>query len=68
MNPQAATCHSAGAWGVIAVGFLAGEHQILASYGTNVFTGGNREYGCFLGGSGRLLAAQLVYTCWIFGE
>lgn len=53
-----------GTWGVIAVGFLAGQKQIAAAYGRTPETS---EYGCWLGGSGRLLGAQLVYALWLAG-
>lgn len=56
-----------GTWGVWAVGFFAAKNQVLTSYGSNPYTGGDREYGCFLGGSGRLLAAQIVYSIWLGG-
>lgn len=54
-----------GTWGVWAVGFFAGKNLVNTSYGYNPFTSGDREYGCFLGGSGRLLAAQIVYSIWL---
>lgn len=54
-----------GTWGVWAVGFFAAKNLVNTSYGYNPFTGGDREYGCFLGGSGRLLAAQIIYSIWL---
>lgn len=56
-----------GTWGVWAVGLFAAKNQVLTSYGSNPYTSGDREYGCFLGGSGRLLAAQVVYSIWLGG-
>lgn len=64
-----------GTWGVIAVGFFAADNLIRQSYGyhpykTNELTGESdvpRHYGCFMGGDGRLLAAQLVYSIWLGG-
>lgn len=64
-----------GTWGVIAVGLFAGEKLISQSYGfhpysTNPVTGASdvpRNYGCFMGGNGRLLAAQIVYSIWLGG-
>ena len=57
-----------GTWGVLAVGFFAGRGLITASYGTDPYTGNEREYGCFLGGNGRLLGAQIIYALWLGGE
>lgn len=56
-----------GTWGVIAVGFFAGEGLVAASYGTDPYTGSNRQYGCFMGGNGRLLGAQVIYALWLAG-
>lgn len=56
-----------GTWGVIAVGFFAGEGLIVQSYGTDPYTGNNRQYGCFLGGDGKLLGAQIIYALWLGG-
>ena len=64
-----------GTWGVIAVGFFAADNLIRQSYGyhpykTNAVTGESdvpRHYGCFMGGDGRLLAAQIVYSIWLGG-
>ena len=59
-----------GTWGVWAVGFFAAKNQVMTSYGANPYTtdpNAVREYGCFLGGSGRLLAAQIVYSIWLGG-
>lgn len=56
-----------GTWGVVAVGFFAGEGLILASYGPNPYTGNNRPYGCFLGSNGQLIAAQCLYGFWLAG-
>lgn len=55
-----------GTWGVIAVGFLAGEGLIAQSYGADQ-NGNSRQYGCWLGGNGRLLGAQLIYALWLIG-
>lgn len=54
-----------GTWGVLAVGLFAAKNLVDTSYGYNPYTGASREYGCFLGGSGRLLAAQVVYSIWL---
>ena len=64
-----------GTWGVIAVGLFAADNLIRQSYGyhpykTNEVTGESdvpRHYGCFMGGDGRLLAAQIVYSIWLGG-
>ena len=57
-----------GTWGVWAVGLFAAKNLVNTSYGYNPYTQGDRAYGCFLGGDGRLLAAQLVYSIWLGGE
>ncbi len=57
-----------GTWGVIAVGFFAGQGLITQSYGVDPYTGLERQYGCFLGGNGRLLGAQIIYACWLGGQ
>lgn len=57
-----------GTWGVIAVGFFAGQGLITASYGPDPYTGLERQYGCFLGGNGRLLGAQIIYALWLGGK
>jgi Amt family ammonium transporter len=61
-----------GTWGVIAVGFFAGKGLIAASYGTNPYSpdANNpefRQWGCFLGGDGSLLGAQVIYALWLAG-
>jgi Amt family ammonium transporter len=56
-----------GTWGVIAVGFFAGDGLITQAYGLNPFTGEQRQYGCFLGGDGHLLGAQIIYALWLGG-
>lgn len=63
-----------GTWGVIAVGLFAGDNLIRQSYGFHpYYTDGNgdstipRNYGCFMGGNGRLLSAQIVYAIWLGG-
>ena len=56
-----------GTWGVIAVGFFAGQGLITQSYGLDPFTGNARQYGCFLGGDGKLLGAQIIYALWLGG-
>lgn len=56
-----------GTWGVLAVGFFASEGLVLQSYGSNPYTGENRQWGCFLGGDGKLLAAQIIYALWLGG-
>lgn len=57
-----------GTWGVVAVGFFASQGLIDQSYGPDPYTGELREYGCFLGGNGRLLGAQLIYALWLGGK
>lgn len=57
-----------GTWGVIAVGFFAGQGLVTASYGVDPYTGNERQYGCFLGGDGKLLGAQIIYSLWLGGE
>lgn len=48
--------------------------QVYNSYGTNPRAAGPdspdyyRHYGCFMGGSGNLLGAQLIYALWVAGE
>ena len=54
-----------GTWGVWAVGLFAGKNLVNTSYGFNPYTNGDRAYGCFMGGDGRLLAAQIVYSIWL---
>ncbi|KAK9809380.1 hypothetical protein WJX73_010467 [Symbiochloris irregularis] len=70
-----------GGVGVIAPGFIASQGLIQQSYGfantdndctqdpTNSSTNNCpfRQYGCFLGGNGDLLGAQIIYFCWIVG-
>ena len=60
---------------MIAVGLFAAENLVNTSYGfhpykTNELTGESdvsRNFGCFMGGNGRLLAAQIVYAIWLGG-
>ena len=57
-----------GTWGVIAVGAFADADLITNSYGTDVFSGGQRPYGfLFPGGGGHLLGAQIAYALFIAG-
>lgn len=58
-----------GTWGLIAPGFFSAEVLIRAAYGARPDNGNLRtEYGVFMsGGSGRLLAAQLVTVLFIIG-
>lgn len=56
-----------GTWGVWADGLFGANHLINTSYGYNPYTNGSRNYGCFMGGNGRLLAAQIVYSIWLGG-
>ena len=58
-----------------AVGLFAGQNLVNTSYGFHPYkldaSGAStisRHYGCFLGGDGRLLAAQIVYSIWLGGE
>ena len=57
-----------GTWGVISVGFLAGQDLITNAYGLDPYTGNQRNFGCWLGGNGKLLGAQLVYLLWLAGQ
>ena len=44
---------------------------VLASDQSNLNAAPNayfRQWGCFLGGNGRLLAAQIIYLMWLCGE
>lgn len=54
-----------GTWGVWAVGLFGAKNLINTSYGYNPYTTGDRHYGCFMGGGGNLLAAQIVYSIWL---
>eukprot|EP00884_Botryococcus_braunii_P009049 jgi/Botrbrau1/18145/Bobra.53_1s0016.2 len=60
-----------GTWGVIAPGFFAAKTLVFNSYGPNPRAGGPdapdyfRHYGCFMGGHGYLLGAQLIYAIWV---
>ncbi|KAL0036808.1 hypothetical protein WJX79_010957 [Trebouxia sp. C0005] len=54
-----------GTWGVWAVGLFGAKNLINTSYGYNPYTEGDRHYGCFMGGGGHLLAAQVVYSIWL---
>lgn len=67
-----------GTWGVIATGFLAGKGLIQAAYGFESEENCNsdptapdacpfRQWGCWLGGDGHLLGAQIVYALWLIG-
>lgn len=63
-----------GTWGVLAVGLFAAKNLVNTSYGFHPYkldaSGAStisRHYGCFLGGDGRLLAAQIVYSIWLGG-
>ncbi len=57
-----------GTWGVWAVGLFGAKNLINTSYGSNPYTMGSRHYGCFMGGGGNLLAAQIVYSIWLGGK
>ena len=63
-----------GTWGVWAVGLFAGKNLVNTSYGFHPYktdaSGAStisRNYGCFMGGNGSLLAAQIVYSIWLGG-
>jgi Amt family ammonium transporter len=61
-----------GFWGVIAVGFFAGKGLIMNSYGPNPYSPDPanpefRQWGVLLGGDGRLLGAQVIYSFWLIG-
>lgn len=63
---EAAQLHGGcGAWGLIFVGLFANKNYVLESYGRT----GTTPHGLFLGGGGKLLAAQLieivVITAWV---
>ena len=50
-----------GAWGVVAVGLFANDDYVAEGYGWE-------EYGIFYGGSGKLLACQLLGIVCMGGE
>ncbi|GAB2233182.1 hypothetical protein Droror1_Dr00002400 [Drosera rotundifolia] len=52
-----------GAWGVVFTGLFAKEKYVLEVYGVGL----GRPYGLFMGGGGRLLAAQLIQIVSIIG-
>ncbi|KAK9862455.1 hypothetical protein WJX84_006465 [Apatococcus fuscideae] len=52
-----------GTWGVAAVGFFAEANLMAVAYPAN----SPMDQGVFMGGTGRLLAAQLVHIIWIAG-
>ena len=68
-----------GTWGAIAVRFLAGKSQIQQAYGflntdNNCVQDQNdpnscplRQWGCWVGGDGHLLGAQIIYLLWLAG-
>lgn len=61
---EAAQLHGGcGAWGLFFVGLFAEKNYVLESYGGKP----DRPYGLFMGGGGRLLAAQLIEILVIFG-
>ena len=60
---EAAQLHGGcGAWGLLFVGLFAEKNYVLEIYG-----GGDRPYGLFMGGGGKLLAAQIVEILVIAG-
>ena len=57
-----------GTWGLIAPGLFSAQDLIQNAYGTIPTTTNPRtHYGCFLGGDGNLLAAQLIDVLFIAG-
>ena len=57
-----------GTWGLISPGLFSAEDLINNAYGNIPTTTNPRtHYGCFLGGDGNLLAAQLVDVLFIAG-
>lgn len=60
-----------GAWGVFATGLFADKDLVNLQYGPHPDRPHGRYYGAFMGGGGRLLAAQiieiLVITGWTLG-
>ncbi|KAL9233408.1 hypothetical protein vseg_008416 [Gypsophila vaccaria] len=59
---EAAQLHGGcGAWGLLFTGLFAAKKYVDEVYGTD------RPYGLFMGGGGRLLAAQVVQILVIFG-
>ncbi len=57
-----------GTWGLIAPGLFSAEDLIANAYGNIPTTTNPRtHFGCFLGGDGNLLAAQLVDVLFIAG-
>jgi Amt family ammonium transporter len=56
-----------GTWGVLACGFFSDNYLIQNSYGLQQDGATVRPYGCFVGGNGHLLAAQIIYALWIAG-
>jgi len=61
---EAAQLHGGcGAWGLFFVGLFAEKNYVLEVYGGKH----DRPYGLFMGGGGRLLAAQIIEILVIFG-
>ncbi|XP_024401783.1 ammonium transporter 1 member 3 [Physcomitrium patens] len=61
---EAAQLHAGcGAWGLIFVGLFAQQNYILQIYDG----AGDRPHGLFMGGGGKLLAAQIIEILAIFG-
>ncbi|KAJ8432026.1 hypothetical protein Cgig2_026729 [Carnegiea gigantea] len=59
---EAAQLHAGcGAWGLIFTGLFATKHFVEEVYGSD------RPYGLFMGGGGKLLAAQLIQILVVFG-
>ena len=56
-----------GTWGVLACGFFSDNYLIQNSYGLEQDGVTVHPYGVFVGGNGRLLAAQIIYALWIAG-
>jgi len=61
---EAAQLHGGcGAWGLFFVGLFAEKHYVNEVYPGHP----NRPYGLFMGGGGKLLAAQIIEILVIFG-
>ncbi|CAO2814016.1 unnamed protein product [Amaranthus hypochondriacus] len=59
---EAAQLHAGcGCWGLLFTGLFASKHHVEEIYGLG------RPYGLFMGGGGRLLAAQLIQILVVFG-
>lgn len=48
-----------GAWGLLGTGFFSAQHLVTTAFGTRPDNGGQRDYGVFMGGDGRMFACQV---------